>query len=312
MPKSEESVFLNEMNKPTKHLISLSDLTDTNIESIYEQAYEFETKQCNFSQSNKKIIANAFFEPSTRTDLSFQAASKRMSHSVLAFYKNKHRSTEKGETDLDSLITLSQYADALIVRHPDSDFIYSAEKVIDIPMINAGNGSEQHPTQALLDGYCMLRSLFPDQKPDLQDLQNLSIGIIGDAKYGRAIHSLIEILRRFKATVHICCPKELYLENPEEGIHFTDDIDSIIAEIDVLYVTRLQKERIPKELVKSISYTYVDADLVQKMKETSIVMHVMPRIDEFSFDIDSDPRAKYFYQMKCGMFVRMALLAYIL
>lgn len=259
-----------------------------------------------------KIIATLFYEPSTRTRFSFETAMLRLGGQVITTENARDFSSAiKGETIEDTVRVIGGYADAIVLRHPENGTAKKASEASPVPVINAGDGSGEHPTQALLDIYTI--------KKELGRVDNLKIGLVGDLLYGRTIHSLINLLVIFKnIEVFLVSPKELRL--PEEyktilrksGIRFSekDNLEEVMPFSDVLYVTRIQKERFKSQkLYERIKNSFViNKKMLEKFPKKSIIMHPLPRVKEISSEIDMDKRAAYFRQAKNGLYVRMVLL----
>jgi len=248
-----------------------------------------------------KIIANVFYEPSTRTSSSFYSAMTRLGGSVIPINEVNYSSVTKGESLEDTIRTLECYCDLIVLRHFETDAAERALAVSNIPIINAGNGDGEHPTQALLD-------LYTIQK-ERGELDQLSVTMIGDLKFGRTVHSLTKLLRMYDTKMHFVAPKELAMPmdylHPQD-LHF-DHLDEVIEDTDVLYVTRVQKERMTGADGFDFSYS-VSLDQMARAKKNMVLMHPLPRIGEIAPELDSDPRAAYFRQMKYGLHIRMALL----
>lgn len=263
-----------------------------------------------------KIMASLFYEPSTRTRFSFESAMLRLGGSVITTENAKEfSSAAKGETLEDSIRVINNYADVIILRHYEEGSSKRASSVSRIPVINAGDGIGQHPTQALLD-------LYTIQK-ELGRLDGISIALVGDLKHGRTIRSLAYLLGKYKKVkIYLISPKELrvgvdikaYLEKHKVTYEEIEDLESVIHEIDVLYQTRIQKERFrsEKEYKRFKGCYQIDLKLVSKMKLKSIIMHPLPRVDEILPETDSSLKAVYFKQAEYGLLIRMALLKYLL
>ena len=261
-----------------------------------------------------KVLANLFYEPSTRTASSFMAAMLRLGGSVIPINEVHYSSVSKGESLPDTTRTLESYADIIVLRHPEVGAAQIAADYAHVPIINAGDGIGEHPTQALLDLYTIHR--------ELGRLDNIKVAMVGDLKNGRTVHSLTRLLSLYNVDFYFVSPDILRLpadmvaEVRARGHKAVEveDIHEIIADADVVYVTRVQKERFKDlslyEQVKD--YYIVDAELMAHAKENMIVMHPFPRVGEISYAVDRDPRAAYFRQMENGMFIRMALLAAVL
>jgi len=259
-----------------------------------------------------KVIATLFFEPSTRTRLSFETAIARLGASFINITSPGESSTAKGESYEDTIKIVSSYSDLLVIRHPDNDAAVKAAIVSETPIINAGSGSGEHPTQTLLDLYTI--------KEAFGHLDNLSVAVIGDLKYGRAVHSLVNLLSIYNnITVYglsnedFLLPKETiaYLKERQVNYVACDSFDDIPKDVDVLYQTRKQKERFSNENLKEYSFN-LDKELLSTFSEKTIVLHPLPRNEEINPDVDEDARALYFRQAKNGLYVRMALILTVL
>ncbi len=260
-----------------------------------------------------KILATLFFEPSTRTRLSFETAMQRLGGGVISVTSAESSSTAKGETIADTARTVAQYADAMVIRHPRLGSAKEAADAVSIPVINAGDGAGQHPTQALLDIYTIYK--------ELGSLKNLTIAMIGDLKYGRTVHALVELLSLFQTRLFFVSPK--LLQMPEEitsnlkakGMEVieTEDMNYAASESDLLYVTRIQKERFDdiSEYERLKGRYILNRTFLDRLGKKVVILHPLPRVDEISTDVDDYPGAAYFRQMRNGVFVRMALLAMI-
>jgi aspartate carbamoyltransferase len=299
-----------------KDILHGNQFSKKDIDRIISVASGFEKelkKRDSLTLLRGKILATLFFEPSTRTRLSFEAAMQRLGGGVISLGSVESSSVAKGETLADTVRTVSQYADAIVIRHPRTGSAKEAADVTPIPVINAGDGIGQHPTQALLD-------IFTIQK-EIGSLENLTVSMVGDLKYGRTVHALSELLSLFHARFYFVSP--LALRMPEEitsglrakGIEVieTEDMSKAASQSDLIYMTRIQKERFADlaeyEKVKG-SYV-LNKSFLDRMKKKIIILHPLPRVDEISTDVDDYSGAAYFRQMKNGVFVRMALLAMI-
>ncbi|NDC21897.1 aspartate carbamoyltransferase [bacterium] len=268
------------------------------------------------------VVANLFYEASTRTFLSFEAAAKRLGALTIATQGVEYSSISKGETLEDTIRTVESYADTITLRHPEVGSAAAAAAVSEVPVINGGDGNGEHPTQALTDLH-MIRSR-------LNDIYDLKVTMVGDLKNGRTVHSLARLLSLYGAEINYVSPKELAMPKsivdeiaPLSEQYQTENLEDVIADTDVLYVTRVQKERFLPEggLFKEIrarraydklkdSYL-IDKQVMKKAKEDCILAHPLPRVNEIATELDNDPRAAYFDQVKSGMYVRMGLLALI-
>lgn len=259
-----------------------------------------------------KVLATIFFEPSTRTQCSFAAAMQRLGGSVL-MVNEQASSTQKGETLSDTIKCLECYTDAIVIRHPQQGSIAQAAKAASKPIINAGDGIGEHPTQALLDVFTI--------REELGTVNGLTITLVGDLKNGRTTHSLVRLLSLYNVSMNYVSPQSLKM--PTEVIEFLKEkkvpqkeytsLEGVLPETDVLYVTRIQKERFENlaEYEQVKNSFIVSAKTLTHCKSRMIIMHPLPRVNEISVDVDSDPRAAYFRQMENGMYIRMALLAMI-
>jgi aspartate carbamoyltransferase catalytic subunit len=261
-----------------------------------------------------KILAMMFYEPSTRTMLSFETAMKRIGGKVIGFSDVRATSSAKGETLADTIKMVEAYADVIVLRHDREGAARMAAEFSDIPVLNAGDGAGQHPTQTLLDLYTM--------RSELGYLRKKNIALVGDLKYGRTIHSLTYALAKFGANLHFIAPEGLqmppevvsHLEKRNASFEVHEDISEVMGEVDVLYVTRIQKERFPdiEEYHKVAGAFRIDTDSLAGAKKSMIIMHPLPRVDEISSDVDGTRHARYFQQAFNGVPVRMALLSLVL
>ena len=299
-----------------KNLLNSHDLSKEDLLEIIELGNDIYKSPTDFSHyADGKILGTLFFEPSTRTRLSFESAMIRLGGSVVGFSDSSNSSTTKGESLQDTVRTVSQYADIIAMRHPQEGAAYLASLAADCPIINAGDGGHQHPTQTLTD--ILTISNYKES------LDNHVIGICGDLKYGRTVHSLIKVLNLFSNNKFILIsPDELKLPQYVKEEVFDENneyeevrsLDAVIDKIDILYMTRIQKER----FYSDAQYTRLkDSYLLNKEKmsqarEDMIVLHPLPRVNEIAKEVDSDPRAVYFQQVKFGMYVRMALIIKLL
>ena len=261
-----------------------------------------------------KILATLFFEPSTRTRLSFETAMQRLGGGVISMASAEGSSAAKGETVGDTARTVSQYADVIVIRHPRIGSAIEAADAASIPVINAGDGAGQHPTQALLDIYTI--------RKEFGSLKSLVVSVVGDLKNGRTVHALVELLSLYQARLYFVSPRNLRM--PEEitsnlkqkGIEIeeTEDLEKAASESALIYMTRIQKERFVDlteyERVKG-SYV-IDSEFIKRVKKEITILHPLPRVDEISLDVDAYPGSAYFRQVRNGVFVRMALLAMVL
>ncbi|MBA3945472.1 MAG: aspartate carbamoyltransferase [Herpetosiphonaceae bacterium] len=262
-----------------------------------------------------KVLTCLFYEPSTRTSSSFIAAMERLSGSVIPITQGvQFSSVSKGETLHDTIRTLEQYSDVIVLRHPETGAAGIAAAAATIPIINAGDGAGEHPTQALLDLFTI--------KQERGTLDGLHVAMVGDLRYGRTVHSLTQLLLHYDVEFSFVSPELLRLPLPymnqlkaaNKTVHETYNVADVIGSADILYVTRVQKERFSDltqyEEVKD--YYRVTPEIMSHAKDNAIIMHPLPRVNEIDVRVDSDPRAAYFRQVKNGMYIRMALLAAVL
>lgn len=300
-----------------KDILSIKQFSRADLDYIFGVAHEMHTmveRVGTFDLLKGKILANLFYEPSTRTSSSFTAAMERLGGSVIPISEVKYSSVSKGESLPDTVRTLECYADVIVLRHNEIGAAAIAAKYARKPIINAGDGAGEHPTQALLDAFTILE--------ELGTLEGLTITMLGDLKYGRTVHSLSRLLAMFNTRLNyvspdiLRMPAEIVAELNEKGISQTEhtSLEKALPESDVLYVTRVQKERFTDEAVyESVKGAFViDPEVMKPAKKRMIVMHPLPRVGEISVDFDDDPRAAYFRQMEYGLYVRMALLAMVL
>ena len=302
-----------------KDIISVKQFKREDLEYIFGVAHEMRgmvERVGTFDLLKGKILANLFYEPSTRTSSSFTAAMERLGGSVIPINEVKYSSVSKGESLPDTIRTLECYTDVIVLRHPETGSAAIAAKAARKPVINAGDGIGEHPTQALLDMLTIAEELGANQ------IDGMTVTMLGDLKYGRTVHSLARLLSLYKVKINyvspeiLRMPREVMNEVGEKGIPQAefDSLESALPESDVLYVTRVQKERFedPAEYEKVKSAYVIDPQIMKAAKQEMIVMHPLPRVGEISVDFDDDPRAAYFRQMEYGLYVRMALLAMVL
>lgn len=259
-----------------------------------------------------RVLCTMFYEASTRTSASFDAAMKRLGGQTVVVTE-AHSSTKKGESLADTIRTLGCYGDAIVLRHPDENSVDIASRFSNVPIINAGNGAKEHPTQAFLDLFTI--------REELGTVNHLTVTFVGDLKYGRTVHSLCELLKLYDVTIQLVSPTSLSLpqsvkDSMGERIvsESTELTKEIVGKSDVLYCTRVQKERFEDEgeFEKVGKGLVVDNEVMAHAKKTMIVMHPLPRNWEVREEVDFDPRAAYFRQMRYGLYVRMALLALVM
>lgn len=302
-----------------KHVLTGKQFADAKlVKEIFRRAREFEAGD-KLGQVPKilenKVVATVFYETSTRTRMSFESAALKLGAGVVSMPDPKTSSASKGEDLEDSAKIIANYCDLLVLRHPQNGAAERAAAVVSVPVVNAGDGFNEHPTQALLDLYAM--------EQELGKIDGLKVAFMADCRYQRNVHSLVPIFSLFKnIELYFIGPKELALpqkykdELKDAGIKFTEleKIDPVLPQIDVLYVARVFKERFEddKEYERLKKSFFVDKNTLSKMKKNSVVLHVMPRIFEIDKEVDADPRAGYFRQAKGGLYIRMALLCYAL
>ncbi|MBQ1973986.1 MAG: aspartate carbamoyltransferase [Paraprevotella sp.] len=293
-----------------RSLVTLADHSKEKIMYLIRMAQEFE-KHPNRKILNGKIAATLFFEPSTRTRLSFETAANRLGARVIGFTDPKVTSSTKGETLKDTIIMVSNYADVIIMRHYLEGAARYASEVTPVPILNAGDGANQHPSQTMLDLY----SIYQTQGT----LENLNIYLVGDLKYGRTVHSLLMAMRHFNPTFHFISPKELAM--PEvykqychkhniKYVEHTDFNEDTIAGADILYMTRVQRERFTDlmEYERVKDRYLLKLHMLRKAKNNMKILHPLPRVNEIEYAIDDDPHAYYFEQARNGLFTRQALI----
>jgi len=300
-----------------RHVISIHGLSVEQIIDILDLAEDMLAITRGEAVSDRlkgKVLGSIFFEPSTRTRLSFETAMNRLGGGVIGFSGTEATSVVKGETLADTIRMVSGYTDAIVVRHPREGAAKLATEFSDVPIINAGDGAGQHPTQTLLDLFTI--------RQEMGRLEGLNISLVGDLRYGRTVHSLAFALAKFGNTINLVSPEGL--EMPGEVVEHLEDSgqfgtachapEEVIAKTDILYVTRIQKERFPDPLeYENVGGKYrIDPDLVSRGPENMIVMHPLPRVDEITPEVDTMPQAKYFIQASNGVPVRMALLSMVI
>ncbi len=297
-----------------RSLISINDYSKEEILSILKIAEEFEANPRQKILKNH-VIASLFFEPSTRTRLSFESAINQLGGRVIGFTDASSSSVKKGESLRDTIETISLYSDLIVMRHPLEGSSRFASELNDTPVINAGDGANQHPTQCLLDLYSIQQTQT--------SLDNLDITLVGDLKYGRTVHSLVIAMSMFKNTrFHLVSPVELKLprsiknfiiENGHTYKQYTD-ISEVIGKSDILYMTRIQQERFADQLeYERVKNSYIlENSMLEDTRDNLRILHPMPRVNEINEDVDTNEKAYYFQQAQNGVFVRQALLASIL
>ena len=297
-----------------RSLVTIAQHSKEKILYMLEMAKEFEAHP-NRRLLEGKVVATLFFEPSTRTRLSFETAANRLGARVIGFTDPKATSSSKGETLKDTIKMVSSYADIIVMRHYlEGAALYTSEST-QVPIVNAGDGANQHPSQTMLDLY----SIYKTQGT----LENLNIYLVGDLKYGRTVHSLLMAMRHFNPTFHFVAPEELKM--PEEyklycrqqGIKYvehTDFTEDTIVDADILYMTRVQRERFTDlmeyERVKNVYI--LKADMLGKTRPNMKILHPLPRVNEIAYDVDECPQAYYFQQAQNGLYAREAILCDVL
>ncbi len=300
-----------------KHLIDIKDLSIEEIDSLIEVAKDIMNHRDKYSHKcDGKILATLFFEPSTRTRLSHESAMLSLGGKVLGFSEASSSSASKGETVADTVRMVGCYSDIIAMRHPKEGAPYVASQKSTVPIINAGDGGHNHPTQTLTDLLTI--------QCEKNRLDNLTIGLCGDLKFGRTVHSLITAMSRYKNIKFVLIsPDELKLPDyikrdvlEKNNIEYieTKDIEEYLVDLDILYMTRVQKERFfnEEDYVRLKDYYILNKEKLKKAKEDLCIMHPLPRVNEIATDVDDDPRACYFKQANYGKYIRMALILKLL
>lgn len=297
-----------------RSLVTIANLSKEKIMYLLQMAQEFE-KRPNRKILDDKVVATLFFEPSTRTRLSFETAANRLGARVIGFTDPKVTSSTKGETLKDTIMMVSNYADVIVMRHYLEGAARYASEVSPVPIVNAGDGANQHPSQTMLDLY----SIYKTQGT----LENLNIYLVGDLKYGRTVHSLLMAMRHFNPTFHFIAPKELAMPEiykhycKEYGIKYEEHEDfnaEVISHADILYMTRVQRERFTDlmeyERVKDVYI--LRKSMLKDARENMRILHPLPRVNEIAYDVDDDPHAYYFEQARNGLYARQAIICDVL
>lgn len=297
-----------------RSLVTIANLSKEKIMYLLQMAQEFE-KSPNRKILEDKVVATLFFEPSTRTRLSFETAANRLGARVIGFTDPKVTSSTKGETLKDTIMMVSNYADVIVMRHYLEGAARYASEVSPVPIVNAGDGANQHPSQTMLDLY----SIYKTQGT----LENLNIYMVGDLKYGRTVHSLLMAMRHFNPTFHFIAPKELAM--PEIYKHYCDEYGikyekhedfnaEVISHADILYMTRVQRERFTDlmeyERVKNVYI--LRKSMLKDARDNMRILHPLPRVNEIAYDVDDDPHAYYFEQARNGLYARQAIICDVL
>ena len=297
-----------------RNFVTIADLSREDLLYLIQMAHEFE-QYPDRELLKGKVIATLFYEPSTRTRLSFETAANRLGARVIGFSDAKASSVSKGETLKDTILMVSNYADIIAMRHYIEGAAQYASEIAPVPIINAGDGAHMHPSQCLLDLY----TIYQTQGT----LENLNIYLVGDLKYGRTVHSLIMAMRHFNPTLHFIAPKELAMPQEykiyckENGIKYeehTEFTDKVIANADILYMTRVQKERFSDlmeyEHVKNIYI--LREEMLRFAKPNMRILHPLPRVNEIAYDVDDNPHAYYIQQARNGLYAREAIFCHCL
>ncbi len=297
----------------SKHLVSITDYSKEEIFRILDLAADFE-KNPNQNLLDNKVVATLFFEPSTRTRLSFESAISRLGGKFIGFTDSSSSSVSKGESLKDTIMTVANYSDLIVMRHPIEGSARWASEVSRVPVVNAGDGANQHPTQTLLDLYSI--------KKTQGTLDNLNICFVGDLKYGRTVHSLLQAMAMFNTTYNFVSPKELRI--PDEYKLFLDrkglkyfehrELDDVLQHSDVTYMTRIQRERFadPMEYEKTKNSYVLKNDMLEGTKPNMKVLHPLPRVNEIHTNVDENEKAYYFTQALNGVYTRQAIITHIL
>ncbi len=302
-----------------RSLISITDFSKEEILRIMELAAEFEQDLQQPNQGSRgllqgKVVATLFFEPSTRTRLSFESAINRLGARVIGFSDASNTSVSKGETLHDTISVISNYCDMIVMRHTLEGAARYASEVAGVPVVNAGDGANQHPSQTLLDLYSI--------KKTQGTLDGLRIMMVGDLKYGRTVHSLLQAMSLFDTEFVFVSPPELRMPAEyrdfldRKGLKYTElsELDGQMNDVDILYMTRIQKERFNDQMeYERVKNAYVlRADMLSGTRETMKILHPLPRVGEITTDVDTDPHAYYFAQVANGVYARMAIICYLL
>ena len=300
-----------------RHYIEPLNFSMEEMERLFDLAGEMERNPASYRDCQRgKILATLFFEPSTRTRLSFEAAMLRLGGSCLGFAEPGSSSVAKGECLADTIRTVACYADIIVMRNPKEGAALLASRYSEIPVVNAGDGGHHHPTQTLTDLLTISRLRGK--------IGNLCVGFCGDLKFGRTVHSLVEALARYAGISMIfISPRELNVPNylktgtlAKNNIPYieTDSLDKVMGDLDILYMTRVQKERFfnEEEYIRLKDSYVLNTEKMSLAKKDMMILHPLPRVNEIDLEVDSDPRAMYFKQAKNGMYIRMALLSSIL
>lgn len=297
----------------SKSLISIQDFSKEEILHVLETAGKFEKDRSRRNLAGK-VVGSLFFEPSTRTRLSFETAVNRLGARVIGFSDASNTSVSKGETLKDTIMMVSNYVDLIVMRHPLEGSSRYASEIASVPVVNAGDGANQHPSQTLLDMYTIQQTQGR--------LENLTINMVGDLKYGRTTHSLLQAMSHFNPTFVFTAPEELKMPAEykafldSKGIRYTEttSLEEHLDSCDILYMTRVQQERFtdPMEYEKVKDVYRLDASMLSGVKPNMKILHPLPRVGEIDQDVDETPHAWYFKQAGNGLYVRMAIISYLL
>ncbi|GET21888.1 aspartate carbamoyltransferase [Prolixibacter denitrificans] len=297
-----------------QNLISITDFSKEEYMRIMELAADFEANP-DQRLLDGKVVATLFFEPSTRTRLSFETAINRLGGEIIGFTDSSSSSVTKGESLHDTIKMVSNYADLIVMRHPLEGSARYASEVSDVPVINAGDGANQHPTQTLLDMYSIVKTQ--------ETLDNINLFMVGDLKYGRTVHSLLMAMSHFDNPIfNFIAPPELTMPNEykmylqSKGLRYFEhtEFTDIISEADIIYMTRVQKERFPDPVdYEKVKNVYILRNkMLKHTKDNLRILHPLPRVNEIHTDVDSNPKAYYFEQARNGVYTRMAIIAHLL
>lgn len=296
-----------------RSLVSINDYSKEEMIRILDIAEEFE-KQPTQKILEDFVVSTLFFEPSTRTRLSFESAVMRLGGKIVGFSDASSTSVKKGESLKDTILTVSKYSDLIVMRHPREGSARFASEVAEVPVVNAGDGANQHPTQTLLDLYSIRKTQGK--------IDNLNIAFVGDLKYGRTVHSLVMALSHFNCTFHLISPTELklpsyvkmHIKNNNLKYHQYTSLEEAMPVADIVYMTRVQRERFldPIEYEKVKNAYILNKAMLKGCKENMRILHPLPRVNEINEDVDDTPQAYYFQQAQNGVYVRQALITSIL
>ncbi|MEI7597585.1 MAG: aspartate carbamoyltransferase [Bacteroidota bacterium] len=296
-----------------RSLVSINDYSKEEMIKILDIAEEFEKNPTQKILENF-VVSTLFFEPSTRTRLSFESAVMRLGGKIVGFSDASSTSVKKGESLKDTILTVGKYSDLIVMRHPREGSARFASEVAEVPVVNAGDGANQHPTQTLLDLYSIRKTQGK--------IDNLNIAFVGDLKYGRTVHSLVMALSHFNCTFHLISPSELklpsyvkmHIKNNDLKYYQYTSLEEAMPHVDIMYMTRVQRERFldPIEYEKVKNAYILNKEMLKGCKENMRVLHPLPRVNEINEDVDDTPQAYYFQQAQNGVYVRQALITSIL